>query len=36
VVFYGCENLVSDITGIIQTEVVWEQVAEENIWAEEG
>jgi hypothetical protein len=29
-------NLVSDIKGGIETEGVWEQVAEEDIWTEEG
>jgi hypothetical protein len=28
-------NLTSDITGVTQTEGVWEQGAEENIWTEE-
>jgi hypothetical protein len=29
-------NLVSDIKGETQTEGVWEQGAEEDIWTEEG
>jgi hypothetical protein len=29
-------NLVSDIKGGTQTEVVWEQGAEEDIWTNEG
>jgi hypothetical protein len=29
-------NLVSDIKGGTQTEGVWEQGAEEDIWTEEG
>jgi hypothetical protein len=36
VVLYGCENLISDIKGGAQTEGVWEQGAEEDIWTEEG
>jgi hypothetical protein len=34
--FVGVWNWVSDIKGRTQTEGIWEQDAEENIWSEEG
>jgi hypothetical protein len=33
---WGKPHLVSDIKGGTQTEGVWEQGAEEDIWTEEG
>jgi hypothetical protein len=33
-VLYGCETWFSDIKGETQTEGVWEQGAEEDIWTE--
>jgi hypothetical protein len=35
-IFMWVWNLVSDIKGGTQTEGVWEQGAEENIWTKEG